>query len=101
MDLNLIYMTLDTRWKVTKDEHLTVVLIEELAELQKELSKVLRFGWDDVKPGKIKTNKDVVIDEMNDVLAMLSMLNLLQFSSSQKQAEKIEKVLRYLDYSNR
>lgn len=86
-------------------ELLLVILSEECAELAKECSKALRFGLDDFEPGTTVNNRDRIINEFNDLYAMIQMLvndgildnNLIGDSKSIKK--KISKVETYLNYS--
>lgn len=51
-----------------------LILSEECAEVAKEVSKIMRFGPDQVKPGKEKTNIQVLEEELGDLLAMIELL---------------------------
>jgi NTP pyrophosphatase (non-canonical NTP hydrolase) len=51
-----------------------LILSEECAEVAKEVSKIMRFGPDQVKPGKDKTNIEVLQEELGDLLAMIELL---------------------------
>ena len=51
-----------------------LILSEECAEVAKEVSKIMRFGPDQVKPGKDKTNIQVLEEELGDLLAMIELL---------------------------
>jgi NTP pyrophosphatase (non-canonical NTP hydrolase) len=51
-----------------------LILSEECAEVAKEVSKIMRFGPDQVKPGKEKTNIEVLQEELGDLLAMIELL---------------------------
>ena len=51
-----------------------LILSEECAEVAKEVSKIMRFGPDQVKPGTDKTNIQVLEEELGDLLAMIELL---------------------------
>jgi NTP pyrophosphatase (non-canonical NTP hydrolase) len=51
-----------------------LILSEECAEVAKEVSKIMRFGPDQIKPGKNKTNIAVLEEELGDLLAMIELL---------------------------
>jgi NTP pyrophosphatase (non-canonical NTP hydrolase) len=51
-----------------------LILSEECAEVAKEVSKIMRFGPDQIKPGKDKTNIEVLQEELGDLLAMIELL---------------------------
>ena len=51
-----------------------LILSEECAEVAKEVSKIMRFGPDQIKPGKDKTNIQVLEEELGDLLAMIELL---------------------------
>ena len=51
-----------------------LIMSEECAEVAKEVSKIMRFGPDQVKPGKEKTNIQVLEEELGDLLAMIELL---------------------------
>lgn len=59
-----------------KDKTTEVMLIlqEECAEVIQAISKCLRFGIDNYKPGKPKTNREHLEEELGDLLAMIDIL---------------------------
>jgi len=50
------------------------ILQEECAEVIQAVSKISRFGLDNLKPGKPKTNKEHLEEELGDLLAMVDIL---------------------------
>ena len=50
------------------------ILSEECAEVIQAISKCHRFGMDNYKPGKPKTNRDHLQEEIGDLLAMIDIL---------------------------
>ena len=51
-----------------------LILQEEAVEVAKEVSKIMRFGPDQIKPGKELTNIQVLQEELGDLLAMIELL---------------------------
>lgn len=49
------------------------ILQEECAEVIQAVSKVSRFGIDNYKPGKPKTNREHLAEELGDLLAMITL----------------------------
>jgi NTP pyrophosphatase (non-canonical NTP hydrolase) len=47
---------------------------EECAEVIQAISKISRFGIDNLKPGKPKTNRQHLEEELGDLLAMVDIL---------------------------
>ena len=86
---------------MTKTEYLIVCLIEELSEMQQELSKCLRFTINDKHPSKQETNLEGVCREWSDVLAILEQLDdqgiVIESDDRQIDAKhaKLEKFMRY------
>ena len=52
------------------------ILQEECAEVIQAVSKISRFGLDNFKPGKPKTNREHLEEELGDVLAMIDLLSM-------------------------
>lgn len=50
------------------------ILQEECAEVIQAVSKISRFGIDNFKPGKPKTNREHLEEELGDMLAMIDIL---------------------------
>jgi NTP pyrophosphatase (non-canonical NTP hydrolase) len=50
------------------------ILQEECAEVIQAVSKIRRFGIDNFKPGKPKTNREHLEEELGDMLAMICIL---------------------------
>jgi hypothetical protein len=59
---------------VNRIEHLLTCLSEECAEVAQGVSKALRFGLDDKGPDAALTNRDSIVAEVIDLLAVLSLL---------------------------
>jgi hypothetical protein len=95
----------------TRTEHLLACLFEECAELSKEAAKAVRFGLDDTKPGDELTNGEKILEELNDVYAIIDMLwnektlkrtcagypknHVLVVEKVRAKQEKVEKYMEY------
>jgi NTP pyrophosphatase (non-canonical NTP hydrolase) len=51
-----------------------LILQEECAEVSQAISKCFRFGPDQIKPGKDRTNLNMLQEELGDLLAMIDLL---------------------------
>lgn len=51
-----------------------MILSEECAEVIQAISKCHRFGLDHYKPGKARTNREHLEEELGDLLAMIQIL---------------------------
>lgn len=59
---------------MTLVDYLLVCLMEECGELSQRAGKAIRFGVEEVQPGQPLTNARRLVDEANDVLAILELL---------------------------
>ena len=57
------------------------ILQEECAEVIQAISKISRFGLDNLKPGKPKTNREHLEEELGDLYAMIEILQELDIVS--------------------
>ena len=57
------------------------ILQEECAEVIQAVSKIRRFGIDNAKPGKPKTNREHLEEELGDLYAMIDILQELDIVS--------------------
>ncbi len=75
------------------------ILSEECAEVIQAISKCHRFGLDNYKPGKPKTNREHLEEELGDLLAMVDILQEMDVVSwtgiERAQAAKIEKLKKW------
>jgi NTP pyrophosphatase (non-canonical NTP hydrolase) len=55
-------------------KEITGILQEECAEVIQAVSKVNRFGLDNFKPGKPKTNRQHLEEELGDLVAMINIM---------------------------
>ena len=60
---------------MTITDHLLVLLAEEAGEVTQAATKALRFGLNDFNPKTEIINKDNIIFEFNDLLAVMELLN--------------------------
>ena len=58
----------------TKEKEVMDILQEECAEVIQAVSKISRFGLDNFKPGKPKTNREHLEEELGDLIAMVDIL---------------------------
>lgn len=58
---------------MNRDQEILLITQEECAEVTQAISKCFRFGLDNHKPGKPKTNRQHLADELGDLLAMISL----------------------------
>ena len=55
-------------------KELLLILQEECAEVTQAVSKCMRFGLDQMKPGKNRTNINMLEEEIGDLFAMVELL---------------------------
>ena len=55
-------------------KELLLILQEECAEVTQAVSKCMRFGPDQMKPGKHRTNINMLEEEIGDLFAMVELL---------------------------
>jgi NTP pyrophosphatase (non-canonical NTP hydrolase) len=58
----------------SKEHEVMNILSEECAEVIQAISKCHRFGMDNFKPGKPKTNREHLEEELGDLLAMVDIM---------------------------
>jgi hypothetical protein len=56
-------------------QEILLILQEECGELVQSISKCMRFGIDQIKPGTDKTNIQHLQQEIGDILAMIELLH--------------------------
>lgn len=59
---------------MNREEHLWEIAQEEALEIAKVISKIQRFGFNNTQPASGKTNKQLLIEEINDLYASLELL---------------------------
>jgi len=57
----------------SKENEILLITQEECAEVTQAISKCYRFGLDNVKPGKPKTNREHLAEEIGDLQAMIDL----------------------------
>jgi len=70
---------------------------EECAEVIQAISKISRFGLDNYKPGKPKTNREHLEEELGDLYAMIDILqekDIVSWSNIEKAAEAKKEKLK-------
>ena len=87
-------------------EHLLTVLSEECAEVQQAVSKALRFGPKDSRPGTDSTNAKDIEKEFIEAMAvrdMLRELGVINQPSNSKQIydDKLARVEKYLELARK
>jgi len=87
---------------VNRKEELLTVLQEECAEVTQAVSKCFRFGPDQMKPGKNRTNLNMLEEEIGDLLAMVELLTDLDIGVTPEgvaiaKKNKFEKLKQWSD----
>jgi NTP pyrophosphatase (non-canonical NTP hydrolase) len=82
-----------------KNREVLLIAQEECAEVIQAISKCFRFGLDNIKPGKPKTNREHLEEEIGGVMAMIYMCYDLKIIDPVKvreaQENKIEKLKQW------
>jgi NTP pyrophosphatase (non-canonical NTP hydrolase) len=77
------------------------ILQEECAEVIQAVSKISRFGLDNFKPGKPKTNRQHLEEELGDMLAMIDILQRMEIVNwTNIEVAKIAKIEKLKLWSN-
>jgi NTP pyrophosphatase (non-canonical NTP hydrolase) len=77
------------------------ILSEECAEVIQAISKCHRFGLDNYKPGKPKTNREHLEEELGDMLAMIDILKEMGVvSGACLETAKYAKIEKLKKWSN-
>lgn len=56
-----------------REKEILDITQEECAEVVVAISKISRFGADNLKPGKERTNREHLAEELGDLLAMITL----------------------------
>ena len=87
-----------------KSKEIMDILQEECAEVIQAVSKISRFGLDNFKPGKPKTNREHLEEELGDLQAMVEILqelDIVSWTNIDKAAEaKREKLRKWSNIFN-
>ena len=73
------------------------ILQEECAEVIQAVSKISRFGLDNYKPWKPKTNREHLEEELGDLYAMIEILqdmDIVSWTNIEKAAEAKKEKLK-------
>ena len=85
----------------SKEKEVMDILQEECAEVIQAVSKISRFGIDNIKPGKPKTNREHLEEELGDMLAMIDiMMDLSVISLDNLEIAKKAKIEKLKKWSN-
>lgn len=80
----------------TNVNEILLIMQEECAEVTQAISKCFRFGLDNHKPGKPKTNREHLEEELGDLVAMITLLEMngvvSQFNIEKAKLAKFEKL---------
>jgi hypothetical protein len=81
-------------------KELLLILQEECAEVTQAVSKCMRFGPDQMKPGKNRTNLNMLEEEIGDLLAMVELLTDMNIGVStegltEAKKNKFEKLKKW------
>jgi NTP pyrophosphatase (non-canonical NTP hydrolase) len=68
-----------------------LILQEECAEVVQAVSKCMRFGPDQMKPGKERTNISMLEEEIGDLQAMVELLTDLNIGVTTKGIKQAKK----------
>ena len=79
-----------------------LILQEECAEVTQAISKCFRFGPDQMKPGKDRTNVNMLEEEICDLFAMVELLTDLDVGVTVEgiQQAKMKKFEKLKTWSN-
>ena len=80
---------------------LTLVM-EECAEVAQRCSKAKRFGLAEVQPNQEMSNEERILQEVNDLFAVLEMTtgySIPELMNEKQMSDKKTKVAKYLEYS--
>ena len=85
---------------MTRREHLLDILIEECAEVIHRATKAKRFGMDEIQPEQPLDNRDRLVAELNDLIAVADMvLGSKGWVDESMVVAKKRKVEHFLEYS--
>jgi len=72
-------------------KEILLILQEECAEVTQAVSKCFRFGPDQIKPSKERTNMQVLEEEIGDLFAMVELLTDMQIGVTIEGIESAKK----------
>jgi NTP pyrophosphatase (non-canonical NTP hydrolase) len=84
-----------------KEKEIMDILQEECAEVIVAISKISRFGADNFKPGKPKTNREHLAEELGDLQAMIDLcIKFNSVGSEQVSVAADNKITKLKQWSN-
>jgi len=85
----------------SKEKEILDITQEECAEVIVAISKISRFGLDNIKPGKPKTNRDHLAEELGDLQAMIDLCIKFDLVGSEQVSIAAEnKIAKLKKWSN-
>lgn len=88
---------------MNREQYLLTKLAEECNEVAQMALKTQQFGFEESMPGQPYTNRERLIQELNDLYGILQMLNneyrLMYIPDEQAVSDKMTKVNKYYGYS--
>lgn len=85
---------------ISKQDYFLLKLAEECAEVSQMVSKCIRFGLNNTKPGEDMTNRERLIDEIEDIEATLHVLKAQEILHTKElNPKKISRVYKYYEVS--
>lgn len=90
---------------MTRKEHLFLKLVEECAEVQQRVSKLLQFGEHEIQTGQAADNISRLHAEVKDLVAVLILLeeyglpSIALATAPENVAAKRERIEKYLQLS--
>lgn len=85
---------------MTREQLLLVQAGEECNEIGKRCAKAVRFGLDQIQPEQIQTNRERIMDEYVDLIAVMDQLGFTLSQVFDEQVQrKQDKVEKYLELS--
>lgn len=89
---------------MNKEQFFLTKIAEECTEIAKVALKAQQFGLDNVKEGQLLTNRERLIEELNDLFVILSMMDandllVLSYYTDNEVEQKQNKVIKYLNKS--
>jgi len=84
-----------------KEREVLLITSEECSEVTQAISKCFRFGMDQLKPGKPKTNREHLAEELGDLQAMIQLcVNLDIVNQEDIDAAAVNKIQKLHTWSN-
>jgi len=84
-----------------KEREVLLITSEECSEVTQAISKCFRFGMDQLKPGKPKTNREHLAEELGDLQAMIQLCVDLDIVNQEDiDAAAINKIQKLHTWSN-